>query len=251
MREHYFRPSDNTLLTILNDKICEGAITGVIFRNFDGRFLVDGYKFKHNGELFILSFDKAFYYDEECIKRNVCMEPDNNDKHFEKISGCANPNYTLYYLKNGRIEPWVLSNNVKRYMLDKNLNVCHIDGFVPEKLYKDEAEFYFHNDLIIHKDNGDIEIQDAPIKKILLNDRQKELFDQFKALLKEMNEANMLVITNHSDDSIGVINRPSGCDWAGTYGYGSKCFWEIIPDEQCEWGPNDIWSVSEEWEIRL
>lgn len=253
MREHYINPSDKTLLTILNDNVCEGTITGVIFQNFDGHFLVDGYRFKHNGELFTLPYDQEFFKNEDALKRSIRIEPERNDKRFDLISTHHKADVTQYYLKAGKAEPWQLNQNVNRYLLGQNCKIENIDGFVPEKLYDSEEQFYLHNDLIIHKDNGDIEIQDAPIKKILLNDKQKELFERFKSLVKEMDEANMVIMSKFCDDSIGVINRPSsGNEWAGTYNEpNSVNFWDSLPNEQYWPYPANIWSVSEEWEITL
>ena len=252
MREHYIKPSDDQILTIINDRICEGTITGVIFQNFDGHFLVDGYRFKHNGELYTLPYDQEFFKDEDALKRNVNIEPQNNDKKFHAISGHCNANKTQYYLKAGKAEPWQLNQSVDRYLLGKDSKIENIDGFVPAKLYDTEEQFYLHNDLIIHKDNGDIEIQDAPIKKILLNDKQKELFEQLKSLIQQMRDANMIVITDISSDGISAINKPfNHYDWCGTYGDGSMNFWNIIPDEQYFRNTDAFWAVSEEWEITL
>ena len=249
MREHYINPSDKTLLTILNDNVCEGTITGVIFQNFDGHFLVDGYRFKHNGELYTLPYDQEFFKDEDALKRNVNIEPQNNDKKFYLISGCNRANETQYYLKAGKAEPWQLNQSVDRYILGKDFKIENIDGFVPEKLYNTEEEFYYHNDLIIHKDNGDVEIKPAPINVLVLNDKQREIFERLKSVLKEMKDSNMVLMHDCSYNELSVINQPQNSDWY-EWGSGDVPYRTNIPDGQTI-EEHDIFATNDDMYLTL
>ena len=251
MRKHYVSPSNEQVLTVLNDKVCEGQIIGVIFAVVDKDVVVDGYRFRHNGEVFVLPYAQAFYKDAEALKNKNDISRDSMNLSVHEITGTYRWNKALYYYKNGKANVWYFVENVMSYELMADGTVVVLNGFVPNKLYKDERSCLFFNDLIIHKDDGTTEAKQAPGKVLLLNDEQKKLFERLKGVLKEMKDANMKLLFDISYQELSVVNIPDNSDWYG-WGNGDVHWRSVMPEGQViKSGDFDMYDTNEEFEITL
>lgn len=251
MRKHYVNPSNEQVLTVLNDKVCEGQIIGVIFAVVDKDVVVDGYRFRHNGEVFVLPCAQAFYKDAEALKNKDDISRNSMDLSVHKITGTWHWNNALYYYKNGKAQYWKFVENVVSYELMADGTVVVLNGFVPDKLYEDEKSCYFFNDLIVHRDNGELDRKEAPGKVLLLNDEQKALFERLKGVLKEMKDANMKLLFDISFQELSVVNTPDNRDWYG-WGNGDVRWRSVMPESQViKSGDFDMYDINEEFEITL
>lgn len=249
MRKHYVKPSNEQVLTVLNDKLCEGQIIGVIFAVVDKDVVVNGYRFRHNGEVFVLHYTQSFYKDAEAYKNDTSLPGDCSDFRQAKITGTWRWYSALCYYANGRAQPWTFMENIVSYELMADDTVVVLNGFVPDKLYEEEKECMFFNDLIIHKDDGTTEAKQAPGKVLLLNDEQKALFERLKGVLKEMRSANMKLLFDISYQELSVINKPKEDDWFGCCDGGVR--WkEVMPEEQVV-KEFDMYDINDGFEITL
>lgn len=250
MNKHYINPSNEQVLTILNDKLCEGQIIGVIFMVIDKDVEVNAYKFRHNGEVFVLPCTQSFYKDAEAYKNDTSLPCNDANLMQHRITGDYRWRTNVYcYYKNGKAQPWEFVENIVSYELMVDGTVVVLNGFVPDKLYEDERSCLFFNDLIIHKDDGTTEAKEAPGKVLLLNDEQKKLFERLKGVLKEMKDANMKILFNYSYQELSVINKPKDSDWYG-WGNGDVSWKSVMPEEQ-EITEFDMLDINEEFEITL
>ena len=249
MRKHYEKPSNEQVLTILNDKLCEGQIIGVIFAVVDKDVVVDGYRFRHNGEVFVLPYTQNFYKDAEAYKNDTSLPGECCDLRQTKITGTWGWKGALCYYANGRAQPWTFMENIVSYELMADGTVVVLNGFVPDKLYEEERQCLFFNDLIIHKDDGTTEAKEAPGKVLLLNDEQKMLFERLKGVLKEMKDANMKLLFDISCQELSVVNEPKEGNWYG-WGEGGVNWSDVVPDEQMV-KEFDMYDTNDEFEITL
>ena len=250
MNKHYVNPSNERVLTVLNDKLCEGQIIGVIFAVVDKDVVVDGYRFRHNGEVFVLPYTQNFYKDAEAYKNDTSLPGDCSYLGQVEITGTQRWQGALYYYANGKAQPWTFTENIVSYELMADGTVVVLNGFVPDKLYHEERECLFFNDLVVYKDNGELERKEAPGKVLLLNDEQKKLFEEFKTVMKKMSDANMRVLFDTSYYEVSVVNKPQGRDWWGWCdgGVNWRC---IAPEDQMMKGDFDLSDISEDFEITL
>lgn len=249
MNKHYVNPSNEQVLTILNDKLCEGQIIGVIFAVVDKDVVVDGYRFRHNGEVGVLPYTQDFYEDAEAYKNDTSLPGDCCDLRQRDITDTWRWNAALCYYKDGRPQPWTFMENIVSYELMADGTVVVLNGFVPDKLYDEEKECLFFNDLIIHKDDGTIEVKEAPGKVLLLNDEQKKLFERLKGVLKEMKDANMRLLFDISYQELSVVNKPNNNDWYG-WCEGGVNWRDVMPEEQMV-KEFDMFDTNEEFQITL
>lgn len=249
MKKHYVKPSNEQVLTILNDKLCEGQIIGVIFAVVDRDVVVDGYRFRHNGEIFILPYTQDFYEDTEAYKNDRTIPLDSSDLRQAKITGTWSWSGDLYYYADGRAKSWRFVDNIISYELMADDTVVVLNGFVPDKLYGEERECLLFNDLVVHKDNGELERKDAPAKVLLLNDEQKKLFERLKEVLKEMKDANMRLLFDISYTELSVVNKPKEGNWYG-WSEGGVRWRDVVPEEQVV-SEFDMYDTNEEFEIML
>lgn len=249
MRKHYEKPSNEQVLTVLNDKVCEGQIIGVIFAVVDKDVVVDGYRFRHNGEVFVLPYTQNFYKDAEAYKNDTSLPGDCSDFRQAKITDGWRWNSALCYYANGRAQPWTFMENIVSYELMADDTVVVLNGFVPDKLYREEKDCYLFNDLVVHKDDGTTEVKDAPGKILLLNDEQKKLFERLKEVLKEMKDANMRLLFDISYTELSVVNKPKEGNWFG-WCEGGVRWRDVVPEEQMV-KEFDMYDINEEFEITL
>jgi len=200
----YVRPTEMMRLTVINGNVCEGTICGVILTIVEGDIVMDGYRFKHNGKGIILPADQEFYFDENTFKLGQPIIPDCSWNGLYSLVGWDRP--TLWYYKNGKAEPWKWKNELISWEILPNYNAKLLNGFIPDELFGEEKDVYSWHDLIVHKDNGDIEFKKAPLSVLRLNDNQQKLFEQFKALLKEMTDADMLIVEDRDRCELAVLN---------------------------------------------
>jgi hypothetical protein len=249
MRKHYEKPSNEQVLTILNDKLCEGQIIGVIFAVVNKEVVVDGYRFRHNGEVFVLPYTQNFYKDAEAYKNDTSLPGDCSDLRQAKITGTWRWDALLCYYANGRAQSWTFKENIVSYELMADGTVVVLNGFVPDKLYDEERACLLFNDLVVHKDNGELERKEAPGKVLLLNDEQKKLLERLKEVLKEMKDANMRLLFDISDTELSVVNKPKGVNWYG-WSEGGVRWKEVMPEEQVV-KEFEMYDINEEFEIML
>ena len=191
-------------LTVINGNVCEGTICGVILTIVEGEIAVDGYRFKHNGGEIILPAEQEFYFDENTFKLGQPIIPDCSWNGLYSLTGWDR--LTLWYYKNGKAEPWEYKKELISWEILPNYNAKLLNGFIPDELFGEQENVYNWHDLIVHKDNGDIEFKKAPLSVLRLNDRQQKLFEQFKALLKDMNDADMLIVEDRDTRNLAVLN---------------------------------------------
>lgn len=200
----YVRPTEEMRLTVIDGKVCEGTICGVILTIVEGEIAVDGYRFKHNGEEIILPVTQDFYPDEIAFKNGASIIPDCSWNGFYSLFGWDR--LTLWYYKNGKAEPWEWKKELISWEILPNYNAKLLNGFIPDELFGEQENVYSWHDLIVHKDNGDVEFEKAPLSVLRLNDNQQKLFERFKALLKEMNDADMLIVEDRNSSNLAVLN---------------------------------------------
>lgn len=188
----YVRPSEDMRLTVLDGNLCEGKICGVILTIVEGETVVDGYRFEHNGKGVIFPAEQKFYNNDEAFKRGQSIIPNDDWNGVNRLIGSYD--LVLWYYKNGKAEPWEWKKELISWEILPDYNAKLLNGWIPSELYYAQEDVYAWYDLIVHKDNGDIEFKKAPLSVLRLNDKQKELFERFKALLEEMNEAKMMIL---------------------------------------------------------
>ena len=200
----YVRPTEEMKLTVINGHVCEGTICGVVLTIVEGKIVVDGYRFEHNGEGIILPAEQEFYFDENTFKLGQPIIPDCIWNGLYGLVGWDRP--TLWYYKNGKAEPWEYKKELVSWEILPNYKAKLLNGFIPDELFGEQENVYNWHDLIVHKDNGDVEFKKAPLSVLRLNDNQQKLFERFKALLKEMNDADMLIVEDRDNSNLAVLN---------------------------------------------
>ena len=200
----YVRPSEDMRLTILDGNVCEGTICGVILAIVEGGVVVDGYRFEHNGKELILPASQEFYYNDGTFKKGESIIPDNTWYGVNCLAGCSKS--ALWYYKSGKAEPWEWRKELISWEILPNYNVKLLNGFIPDELFEEQEDVYNWHDLVVHKDNGDIEFKKAPLSVFRLDDNQQKLFERYKALLKEMNDAGMEIIEDRDSCEMVVLN---------------------------------------------
>jgi hypothetical protein len=200
----YVIPSEEMRLTVIDGKVCEGTICGVILTIVEGDVVVDGYRFKHNGKETILPAEQEFYFDENTFKLGQPIIPRYSWNGLSRLAGWDR--LTLWYYKNGKAEPWEWKKELISWEILSNNNAKLLNGFIPDELFGEQENVYSWHDLIVHKDNGDVEFKKAPLSVLRLNDKQKVLFERYKALLKEMNDADMLIVEDRDSCNLVVLN---------------------------------------------
>lgn len=200
----YIIPTEDMRLTVLSGNVCEGTICGVILTIVEGDIVVDGYRFKHNGNEVILPATQDFYPDEITFKNGTSIIPNCTWNGFYPLLGWDRQ--TLWYYKNGKANPWEWKKELISWEILPNFNAKLLNGFIPDELFETQDSVYNWHDLIVHKDNGDVEFKKAPLSVLRLNNNQQKLFERFKALLKEMNDADMLIVEDRDSGNTAVLN---------------------------------------------
>lgn len=204
--KNYIYPSNEMLLTVIDGKVCEGSISGVKMVAVDGVVEADSYRFSHNGTDYVLPITQSFYKSERDFRENRAIEKCCASSFLHVVFNAGTQDSLWYYDKGKAIE-YKWREQQLEWFIEPNYKVRLVSGFVPSELYYDQEDVYAWNDLIVHKDNGDIEIKEAPCKVLMLNDKQKELFERFKALLAEMNEAKMMMLEERDNCEFIMYNR--------------------------------------------
>lgn len=200
----YIRPSEDMRLTVINGNVCEGTICGVILTIVEGEAVVDGYRFKHNGKEVILPASQEFYYNDGAFKRGESIISECTWNGVVCLTGY--PNSVLWYYKNGKAEPWEWKKELIAWEILPDYKAKLLNGFIPDELFAAQDNVYNWHDLIVHKDNGDVEFKKAPLSVLRLNDKQQKLFERYKALLKEMDDAGILIIEDRDNSEMAVLN---------------------------------------------
>lgn len=202
--EKYVIPSEEMRLTVIDGKVCEGTICGVILTIVEGNIVVDGYRFKHNGEEIVLPAKQEFYFDDGAFKRGESIIPECTWDRVNCLTGYTDS--VLWYYKNGKAEPWEWKKELISWEILPNYNAKLLNGFIPDELFREQEDVYNWYDLIVHKDNGDVEFKKAPLSVLRLNDKQKELFERYKSILKEMDDSGMIIIEDRDSCNFAVLN---------------------------------------------
>lgn len=206
--EKYIYPSNEMLLTVITGNLCEGQIIGVKMSVLENKAEACSYLFSHNGQEYILPITQSFYKSEQDFKIGKAIEAHSCCDLLHALLGVHVYN-TLWYYDQGKAVEYKWREQQLEWIVEPEYKVRLVSGFVPSELYYTQEDVYAWNDLIVHKDNGDIEIKEAPCKVLMLNDKQKVLFERFKALLAEMNEADMMIIEDRDNCDFMVCNRES------------------------------------------
>ena len=212
-------------LTVLNGNVWEGTICGVILTIVEGDVVVDGYRFKHDGNEGFLPASQKFYYDDGTFKRGESIIRECDWDGVKHLTGCSNS--VLWYYKDGKAEPWEWKKELISWEILPNYNVKLLNGFIPDELFREQEDVYSWHDLIVHKDNGDIEFKKAPLSVLRLNDKQKELFERFKSILKEMDDSGLMIIEDRDNGDMAVLN-------CSEYEVGFECdsdFEPVFPED--------------------
>jgi hypothetical protein len=221
----YVRPTEEMRLTVINGNVCEGTICGVILTIVAGDVVVDGYRVKHNSEEMVLPATQEFYFDENTFKLGQPIIPDCSWNGLYSLVGWDRP--TLWYYKNGKAESWEWKKELISWEILPNYNAKLLNGFIPDELFREQEDVYNWYDLIVHKDNGDVEFKKAPLSVLRLNDKQKELFERYKSILKEMDDSGMIIIEDRDSCNFAVLNCS---EYKIDFDYGSD-FDPVFPED--------------------
>ena len=201
MKNKYIYPNGKELLTIINGRVCEGTIVSVrLWYNaeFQDSEAVS-YKFKHKDELYVLPITQEFFANDEDLKINHSIEPNESSNYISRIA------QGRYILKDGKPERWNWYESIHSWDIESS-SVKLVDGEIPDKLYNTLEDVYFFNDLVIHKDNGDIEIKRGLGKELELTESQKEVLERLKGILKEIEKAGIKLVNDREDEDWYAIN---------------------------------------------
>ena len=201
MKNKYIYPNGKELLTIINGKVCEGTIVSVrLWYNaeFQDSEAVS-YKFKHKDEFYVLPITQEFFANDEDLKINHSIEPKESSDYTYRIA------QGRYILKDGKAEYWHWNESIHSWDVESD-SVKLVDGEIPDKLYNTIEDVYFFNDLVIHKDNGDIEIKRGLGKELELTEEQKAVLEKFKDVIKEVKEAGIQLVDDRENEAWHAIN---------------------------------------------
>lgn len=235
---------------------CQPIITVV---TIDNEYVISEIEIQHNGKTFSVDKNQKFYaskIDYEQGKRKIIDLDYINIISSNQIHCSFDKTY--YYYDNGEVKSYIPKDNITRFKGKVNFHSTIIveksdviDGFIPDEIFLSRDDVFAYHDYKVIKDNGTEETRKGYFHKLLPNKKQQEIIDRLKAVLKEVDENNMIVFVDNEDNPIRVVNRPDmelhqwyDCD---VEGYNKELF---VPESQkieskslfvysaCCWGVN-------------
>lgn len=190
-------------LTIINGQLTECKVYG-IYNNVDGGFVLDYLELHSNGHKYLVPKEQDFYYN-----------TDNYEKEQpHKIQGSTCFSFKgyyykdCYYEKDNQLRKFNLFEDVKQLKADLNGNAEVIDGEAPTgKCWGSKEEYLAYHDYTVKKDDGTIEHHKGFLSKLLFDDKQKEIFERLKAVIKEARDAKIMFMMDTSNYSMFAINN--------------------------------------------
>lgn len=254
----YIEINGDLLLTIVDNKIIEGEIVGVVMGVDETEKDIEpiAYNFLHNKEVIQLPYEQKFYQNYEEFRENTPIENTMSKTHLFKLIGGV---YGEYYFERNRdsLPLWYFDKkpiryywweSIKKYEIIKGGVVIFLEGFLPDRLHTKQEECLYWNDTIIHKMDGSTDVKEAVVKKLLLNDTQKEIFERFKSILKEMSDANMKILCDVENLVTSVINLPANNDWYDWCGKGVLYTSNTPKEQECDM---DLLSINSDFTIHM
>ena len=192
----YVPSKGDKLLYFINDKLIEVELESVTLepRRFmdDGEYQLHFVKYTaiHNGEKYNITNPENLYTTEQSFlnKKNV---GNNCDTHsFVNNLFGVDLDYAYYY--NDEL--------VLEYDMSKHLDYIEynfitdekiIVGFLPDKLYNNKEEVMLYNPIIYTDIDGNKVRKEGKLSKLLPNEEQKVLIEQFRELVDKMYKAKL------------------------------------------------------------
>lgn len=209
----YIMPSEKMMLTNVGGKIVEGRIIGVIMTVVNGEIIPEAYRFLHNGQKFVLTSDQKFYSGYDELRHDKEISPCVDSCRIAHLTDGVvndwnynNPRYCkAWYFDGVKAQVWDWRDNIISYEICADITVL-LNGFIPKQLYRNEEDCYAYNDAIIHKDDGTTETKEGFLKRLLLNDEQKELLSKFIMAWKDLGKADMEIIFDRDCSEWSVVS---------------------------------------------
>lgn len=152
------------------------------------------------GEKYRLSPETKFYISEEDFKRDTCI------RHWFDF-GCPRRVISQdgYYFEGGQAKRGHIKDLLEEFALNQDGSIEVIKGCMPTFYYTSE-ECYAYNDYRVCLEDGQEVLREGTHKSLLLNDEQKVILEEYKAIRQKMQDVNMLVIFDKGFWSTNVIN---------------------------------------------
>lgn len=221
---------------------CQPIIT--VVTNEDNNYVIDKVEVKHNGETFSVRKEQPFYKTENDYKQGTELHMSEINYNYFLREDCwsIEVNSSCYHYNNDNMEvkKYIPKNNIKSFKFEyKSFNKIYIersdiiDGFIPDELFLCREEAFAYNDYKVVKDDGTEEVKKGYLHKLLLNEKQQEIIDRLRAVMKEIDENNMIVFISNEDEWIRIVNDPNmrTSEWydCGCEGFDTELF---IPNKQ-------------------
>ena len=235
-------------LTIINGQLTECKVYGV-YNNVDGKFVLDYLELHSNGHKYRVPKEQEFYY------KTYDYEKGQPHK-FQGFTCFSFKGYYIgcYYEKDNQLRKFNLLEDVKQLKADQNGNAEVIDGEAPTgKCWRTKEEYLAYHDYTVKKDDGTIEHHKGFLSKLLFDDKQKEIFERLKAVIKEARDAKIIFMINTDNDSMFAINNnhhnEKTYEWFQSCeeGYETELY---CPDEQ-SLDSMDLFSFYEEYGVNI
>jgi hypothetical protein len=184
------------------DEVHEVRINKVIFvveKNEEGEpsLRVANYEVVNNaGGSAALPAETKFYesLDKFRQKSPIIPEAENGRKLMSNASGCRGN----WWFNGVEALEFESTDHIKSFA-HSVVGFTIIEGSVPSELYFTRYEAYAYNDVPTVDLDGKAGKKDGYLKPLLFNDKQKEIMERFKAISKEIQDANIRLICIEND----------------------------------------------------
>lgn len=199
----------NANFVYMDERLCALKLEETIFDFNDGSceqyFNVGG--LEHTK----ISKTPRLYKSEEDFKKGVFIHEIYKEVTFgEVLHSCR------YEINENDCTAWVYElGAATKIQADKMVSrvICKnyrytIEGdSLPKYLYKSADSVYNFNDYIFVGEDGNEEIRKSKYGFLLIQDDQRDVFDRFKAILKEMEEKDLKIIWCNEEYKMAVVNH--------------------------------------------
>lgn len=192
----YVPSKGDKLLYFINDKLIEVELESVTLEprrlEGDGEFQLHFVKYTaiHNGEKYNIANPNNLYTTEQNFinKKNV----GNNCGTHSFVNDLFGVDLDYAYYYNDEL---VLEYDMSKYLDYIKYNFITdertIVGFLPDKLYKNKEDVMLYNPIIYTDIDGNKVRKEGKLSKLLPNEEQKKLIEQFRELVYKMKKANL------------------------------------------------------------
>lgn len=196
----YIKPSSETRFMVMNGELIECRIDKVVFsvrhyENGEPYVKADAYHIVNDSDLDLLvSYDEKFYQDVCKFKNDVCIQAESYNAwnlltSVVRRGGIGHR--AIWYWSDAQATKYEPTDHIKRFALLDDFNGELIEGFVPDKIYYHKDEVYAWNDIPCVDVNGEKYVKEGYLKRLIFNDEQKALMEEFKTLTEKMKNAKI------------------------------------------------------------